>query len=210
VLLAGYLGLELVDLTGSALQLRDTDLVCERARGAGVALIAFGITEAMIRPTNEALKVVPRRWRSPGWLDPRPYYSERRMKRAAQRLESAVRWRLKVALIRSRGGTRWGLPEMYERDLAYLIRNLQANGTETIVVVGHMGHDERFFPGSESSCAEFGEINERVARAVGAHFVDGEGVCARWDDFLADHFHPNQAGHRRIADRLLTLCNEVL
>jgi len=175
-----------------------------------IAIIAFGITEAMIRPTSRTLRLLPRRWRRAGWTDPRPYYSGRRWKRAIQIVESGIRWRIKVMLIRLTGGTRWGSPEAYERDLTELVDYLQAIGTSIIVIVGYFGHDDRFFPGSKASCDEFLAINKGVTQAKGILFLDGECLCHRWDDFLLDHFHPSQSGHRRIADRLIALLDTKL
>ncbi len=108
-------------------------------------------------------------------------------------------------LIRMTGGTRWGSPGAYERDLGELVDYLQAAGVSTIVIVGNFGCDERFFPGSKASCDEFLTINRRVAEAKGTLFLDGTSICGRWDDFLLDHFHPSQSGHRRIADHLIAL-----
>jgi lysophospholipase L1-like esterase len=36
-------------------------------------------------------------------------------------------------------------------------------------------------------------------------FVATEGLVRRWDDFLADRAHLNDAGHERIAELLPTL-----
>lgn len=205
VLLAQRLGARLIDLTGSAIQVNNALDLREGAKGADIAVIAFGITEAMIRPTNKALKLLPRRWRRAGWTDPRPYYSSRRWKRAIQMVESGVRWRIKVALIRLTGGARWGSPKTYERDLTELVEYLQATGISIIVIVGYFGHDERFFPGSTASCDEFLTINRGVASTTGTLFLDGTSICRQWEDFLCDHFHPNVSGHRRVADHLLSL-----
>jgi hypothetical protein len=204
-LLADRLGATYVDVTATSSQLSDCIRSRERAKGADIALIAFGITEAMIRPTPGSLRFMPRRWRPAGWMDPRPYYSGRLAKRVPQRLDSALRWRMKVALIRLSGGMRWGEPTRYERELDDLVAWLLEQGTSTVVIVGRFGHDERYFPGSGPSADEFLEANRRVAHARGVLFCEGSGICRQWGDYLLDHFHPNELGHRRIADRLADL-----
>lgn len=92
----------IVNASGTAHQLKDSlrDIQKIIDMMPDVVIIAHGPTEAVVRPRSELLKYVPPRWRRPGWLDPRPYYSRRYWKRLVQRIESGSRWRLKVALIR--------------------------------------------------------------------------------------------------------------
>jgi hypothetical protein len=201
-LVAKQLDVNYLDLTATAAQVPYALAHCEAAEGADIALIAFGITEAIIRPSSRALRLMPKRWRRAGWMDPRPYYSKRRWKRVLQRIESGVRWRVKVTLIRVTGGIRWGDPGTYERDLVKLIHRLRASGVRTIIVVGHCGLDERFFPGSGASCEEFLKVSQKVAQATSSLFCDCLDLCDRWDDFLCDHFHLARSGHRRVAGYL--------
>lgn len=208
VLLARILGMGLLDCTRSAMQLREACKLSHEAGRARLALIAFGITEAMVRPAKRSLRLMPPRWRRPGWMDPRPYYSRRRWKRVAQRVESTLRWRSKVALIRLLANERWGSPQQYECDLLQMIDDLKRLGVVHVVLIGHMGHDERFFPGSAGSCDEFQVVNRSVADRTGSLYLDGAGLCRRWEDFLLDHFHPNEQGHKRIADALAVMLQQ--
>ena len=63
--------------------------------------------------------------------------------------------------------------------------------------------DKRFFPRSPESLAEYAGIGRRVADEAGVFFCDVATPSVRWDDYLADHFHPSAAGHERIAERIL-------
>ena len=65
------------------------------------------------------------------------------------------------------------------------------------------GDRQRFFPRSPESLAEYAEIGRRVAEETGVFFCDVATTTVRWDDYLADHFHPSPAGHERIAERIL-------
>lgn len=201
-LLAQRLGASYVDLTATGAQLSEAAERRQEAAGADIALISFGITEAMIRPSERALRFMPKRWRNPGWMDPRPYYSTRLATRLAQRVDSALRWRVKAALIRLTGGMRWGCPKAFERDLAHLVGFLKDHGTKEIVIIGRFGHDEKYFPRSAASADEFLAVNRRVALATGVTFCEGIGICREWEDYLLDHFHPNLTGHERIADHI--------
>src|SRR3981081_4697249 len=76
VLLASGLGMNLIDHASSA-QMVDHPLTCVDDV-EGVVIVMHGITEAIPRPPRAALRRMPRRWRDPGHLDPRPYFSTRR------------------------------------------------------------------------------------------------------------------------------------
>ena len=68
-----------------------------------------------------------------------------------------------------------------------------------MVVLGPPDLEEKYFPGSPASQREY----EERARHAGGEFVPLADQLARWGDFCADRFHPNGAGHKRIALLLL-------
>jgi lysophospholipase L1-like esterase len=205
LLVAEALGAELVDLSASARQVSDSSTLAEGARGCEIAIVAHGPTEALLRPTGASLRLLPPRWRRAGWLDPRPYFSSRPLRGRAQRLESALRWRLKVRLMRAFGAVQWTGPAAYESALHRLVEGLRPS---RVLVVGPLPVDDRFFPGSAREVGRYREIGRAVAGRAGVAFVDVWGTCRRWPDFCADHFHPNQAGHERIAARVLAALDD--
>lgn len=205
VLVAEALGVELIDLSGSArvVSLEDAG----RVGNADVVVVAHGVTEAILRPTPAALRCVPPRWRRTGWLDPRPFFSSRRFRGTAQRLESAARWRVKVTLMRLLGSTQFVPDEDFARMLRQIV---DVCGAHRTLLLGGFTIDDRFYPGSAAELARYAAIARDVAADTGARYVDVASTCERWDDYLADHFHPNQSGHRKIADRVLTATDQHL
>jgi lysophospholipase L1-like esterase len=169
-------------------------------------IIAHGTTESLLRPPDAALRYVPVRWRRPGWLDPRPYYSRKLLRRIGQKLESAIRWRVKLLLMRSFGGEPWMAPERFESELSDYVRILLNSTTARIVLLSPYGIDASFFPGSPERLEQCKETIARIPwkfkNKDRLHFVDVSQVCRRWEDYLEDRFHPNEFGHERIADRL--------
>lgn len=198
-LVADALNLRLVDLSASARQITEWPNILPADERPTIAVIAHGITEAIVRPTPGALRWLPRRWRSPGWIDPRPYYSSRRGRRMVERCESALRWRVKVVLIRVGRQHRFTDIDTYEAALTDLVRRLQSGGAR-VVVLGPPDLEEKYFPGSPNSQREY----EERARRAGGEFVSLAGQLDQWADYCADRFHPNAAGHRHIALLLLT------
>jgi len=139
-------------------------------------------------------------------MDPRPYFSERRWKRWLQRIESAARWRVKTLLIERVGGTTLSTREEFADSLRSLLEGLLQLTTADVVAVSHSGLDDRYFAGSLAAMEELRETTEQVVADLDSPRVwyqDLARVCNRWDVYLADRFHLNEAGHRRIAEALV-------
>lgn len=172
-----------------------------------LVILAHGITEAVIRQSGGALAWMPPRWRRPGWMDPRPYFSQRPVKRFVQRLESALRWRVKVLLVRHFARTRWMSPVQYGKGLCHLVDAIHSHTKAFVVLVSHPGIDDRYFPGSGVTLDRFWSVALNVAKAAERpdrlETLDVRQSCDRWSDFFADHFHPNLRGHEKIARSVL-------
>lgn len=198
-ILSKELDVSLVDISASARPISESErLLPSDLRGIGVVIIAHGITEAILRPSERSLAFVPMRWRRAGWLDPRPYYSTRLLRRFGQRVESSVRWRVKRLLLsRCSPGQMMDLPA-YTATLRRIKVKMRAAGVR-IIVLGPPELDERFFPGSPAQLA----LYAKAAEDEGVEYVSLTGVLHKWDDYFADHFHPNGRGHRKIADVIL-------
>lgn len=176
-----------------------------------MVIIAHGITEAIVRPTPSALRLVPRRWRQIGWLDPRPYFSRRLWKRIYHQTESAVRWRVKVHLIKKYGGHTLTSRDEFEQMLSETVETLLNQTSAQVIVLTHNGIDERFYPGSLSSLDHYQRCIEGVVTKAHlserVHLCDVSCLLNKWSDFFADHFHPNALGHAKIAD---AICHVIL
>ncbi|MDF9715015.1 SGNH/GDSL hydrolase family protein [Nocardioides sp. ChNu-153] len=193
------LGAELLDFTASAqtVAVSEARLRASGVDGIDLAIIAHGTTEAILRPSQRTLRCVPARWRRTGWLDPRPYFSTSRHRRLAQRLESEARWRVKVGLLK------WGTAEQllalpaFVDHMVGLQDALRARGAH-VVILGPTDLDDRYFPGSSAALREYASGSRSVARS----YVPMNGALQRWDHYCLDHFHPNEAGHRAMAERI--------
>lgn len=199
---ADTLELGLADFSGTALMVPESvEIAAQTSLEPRISLLAHGITEGIIRPAEELLRHMPRRWRRLGWMDPRPYYSSKLHRRIPQQLESALRWRVRVALISTGKTYRLVPPDVYGEQLGLLAELLAGRGSR-VVILGPPALDGRFFPGSPQSLTDY----ESVSRAIAADrhlFVPLWDVCERWSDYAHDHFHPNDSGHKRIADAVV-------
>jgi lysophospholipase L1-like esterase len=205
----------IVNMAGSARQITDSRKLLPEliSMNPELIIIAHGTTESLLRPPDAALRYVPGRWRRPGWLDPRPYYSRRLLRRIGQKLESAVRWRVKLLLMRSFGGESWMTPARFESELSDYVRILLRSTTARIVLLSPYGLDAAFFPGSPERLEQCRETIARIPwkfkNKNRLFYVDVSQVCRRFDDYFADRFHPNEVGHERIAERLFETIRSI-
>ena len=195
-IVASNIGFSLKDLAVSGATVEDSLALYESSsRGGDIAIIAHGVTEPIWRPSPRSLSLFPARWRRRGWMDPRAYYSSRWRKRVLERAESAIRWRLKNLVLKVPGAKEQLMTAAdYESSLTTLINHLKSDGA-VVILLGPPPIGEVYFPGSSSSQDEFAERASRLA----AIFIPLRETLLEWDDFLLDRFHPNDAGHRRIA-----------
>lgn len=201
-ILARRLGLEFDNLAGSSAQITDSIEFVDKAAGSEVVLVMHGSGEALIRPTDRSLRFMPPRWRRRGWMDPRAYYSSKWYRRIPQKIESAIRWRVKVTLIRLSGGNHLIDIDTYLGTTAKFVERLQQLGVRQIVFIGSAAMDARYFPYSAELIARYDAATKDLVENYGATFVDVLDVCERWGDYFGDHLHPNVDGHRRLADAI--------
>lgn len=204
-LVARSLDMQLVDFSESAMTVdASMEALTNFSGRLDVAVIAHGVTEAILRPSPVALRAVPPRWRKAGWMDPRPYYSSRFFRRVVQRTESAVRWRVKRLLLTTYSPVQFVSYEDYLHQLTALVSTLTQTGTR-VFIVGPVGIDARYFPGSHSELDRYSD----GARKIHSNFIDIHQALDKWDDYLDDNFHPNASGHHKIADRIVSFIGGI-
>ena len=156
-----------------------------------------------MRPNLQNVRFLPKRWRPLGWMDPRTYYSTRRRKALAERIESSIRWRVKNLLMRSKGSYQLMDAKGYAKELEHLHRAVSQSGCKYFVILGPTPMDPKFFPGSNEQLMRHALFASRIPDTT---FIDAWEVLNLWNDYFSDHLHPNSAGH----DRIATLCKPVL
>jgi hypothetical protein len=158
------------------------------------AIIAHGITEPVVRPHPDTLRWAPKRWQRRGWTDPRAYYSTRLPRRWLERAESAARWRVKNLAIRSNSMQLNSLHEYL--DAHRQLRDALAQRGTIALSLEPTHIDPRYFPRSDAEQMRYWDALQATSpRAVGTR-----DTLAPWDDYLLDHFHPNQSGHVKLAN----------
>jgi hypothetical protein len=149
------------------------------------------------------MRWVPPRWRTKGWLDPRPYFSRQWLKGLYQQTESAIRWRYRNLLLRAFGGTPATPPADFERGVRAVVDVILRQTDAAVLLLTPAGINGRYYPGTPASMNACAAACHAVA---GEHtgtgrvaVADTSGLLDRRSDFLADGFHPNREGHRKLA-----------
>jgi lysophospholipase L1-like esterase len=207
---------EIMNFGSSAMQVNETRVKHEQRileLQPDLIVIAHGITESIVREQKKFLKWLPKRWRRPGWMDPKPYYSTRIGRRILEKMESGLRWRVKVTLIKVFGGRPWMSIEEFRFQTTELVQNILNSSTGTkLVLLTPSDIEDKYFPGSLESMKRYRgilhEIYENSKSSNRVFLCDTSQALDKWSDYLEDRFHPNELGHRKIADALLSTIQE--
>lgn len=154
-------------------------------------------TELLIRFPEHRL-----RFRNRGWASNRAPDGLARFDRDVTPLKPTWVW---LAFGMNDGGYRplsQRLLAEYTTALTALVEKVRAIGARPLIL-GPTAVGERF-PGYNETLAHFRDGAHGVAEAAGAPFIDLLPPLIGRDDLLLDGVHPNEAGHRVIADSILT------
>ncbi|GIO89216.1 SGNH/GDSL hydrolase family protein [Paenibacillus sp. FSL K6-1566] len=202
---------QLMNLAGSAMQVHESRMKYEKKlmeMQPEIIIFAHGITESVVREQKKHLRFLPKRWRKPGWMDPRPYFSRRKPKVWLEKLESSLRWRVKVILIKTLGGRPWMSVDEFKQHTTDFILNVLGHNQKTKIILLTPGDiEERYFPGSPASMQKYRDalrdIYENSKSTNRVFMCDSSTKLHRWDDYFEDRFHPNEGGHNKIAEALM-------
>lgn len=203
-IVAEELGFSLCNFAVSGFTIRDSlNLFRKTETRPALAIVAHGITEPIFRPVPRTLQLLPARWQRLGWMDPRAYYSTRLSRRILEKIESGVRWRTKNIFMKL-FGTSVLLPlDSYLECAKTFEIELSKLGCR-VIFLSPLNIDAKFFPGSDKSQESYYSALE----SLGFETIDLRSILTMWDDYLLDHFHPNQTGHRKIADSIVSYFKE--
>lgn len=202
---------EIINFGASAMQVNESREKYEKKilqLQPDIIVFAHGNTEAVVREQRKHLKYMPKRWRNPGWMDPRPYYSTRKTRKFLEKIESGLRWRVKVMLIKVFGGKQWMSLEQFKQQTTDFTKTVLTHNTKTNIIFLTPGDiEEKYFPGSPESMKKYREVLKDVYemnKSSNRIFMcDSSQYLHKWNDYFVDHFHPNEKGHNKIADALL-------
>lgn len=202
---------EIINFGASAMQINESREKYENKildLEPDIIVVAHGNTESVVREQKMYLRYLPKRWRKPGWMDPRPYYSTKNYRRWLEKLESGIRWRVKVTLINIFGGKQWmSLTEFRQQISDFVMTNLNHSAKTKIIILTPGNIEEKYFPGSPESMRMYSQVMKDVyenTKSSNRVFMCDSSQCLhQWNDYFNDRFHPNEIGHDKISETLL-------
>ena len=166
-----------------------------------VILLFLGSVDALIRPKKEGIlwKLLPKRYKLNGMLDPRPYYSRKKWKAFFQHIDSWIRWHLKIILLKLIGEYSWVEETEFRTNYQMFIDNFKET---KILAVSPVYVDEKFFPGSNANLKKYRNIiSDICSYEKNVYFFDiySEQELLGWNGksiYGDDHFHPSRYGYQ--------------
>jgi hypothetical protein len=153
-------------------------------------------------------KFLPHRYRG-AQLDPRPYFSNRPVRRQLQMTESFFRSLLRLGLIKALGGVPIVARETSTKNMSRLINTLRnAMPDLKILIIGTFPIKHWAFHGSPESFQEFDQSNQQLA--IGnidkTHIIDSNEILLakkpRIPVSCPDKFHLNERGHHSLFEHI--------
>lgn len=195
--------------------IRDSfDIVHGWADCPDLVIVHHGVGDSLIAINPAVLRFAPRRWRARSALDPRVHYSREPWRGRRQRAVTIVKNVVKRTVISATGGSTPMSKGEYDLLLRQLLNLLRKRcPSACIIVLSPPDIDEVWFPGSLRSFRSTAQRSAGIVAArqdLNCRFLDIMDVTSRWEDFAADHFHPNDKGHMRIAEAITPVAKDLL
>lgn len=173
-----------------------------------LVLCAIGGSDAMVHVGRTAQNLIsrfgPKSWRGTAGLEPRPWFSSKRLLRYRQVAGTAAKLVVKNIGVRCTGGYRRVEPDVFAETYPHLLNELLATGA-TVVCICPAGVDELFFPRTTRSGREYLPVLlQAAADRPDVVLVETDDLLRKWEDYLPDHAHLNPAGHRKVADSVIS------
>lgn len=175
-----------------------------------IVVVLYGNVDAQIRPSQKGMifPKIPSRFRQPGMLMPRPFYSDKLYKRFFQLMDNMIRLVLSRLIVAIDGTEQWVPLSEFGEKYRELIQVLLKKRVR-IICCSCVYIDEALFPKTPDEYRKYSAAIDRLAKDYGAIYVDlyskmEELVVSRGWDYLynRDHFHPNGCGYEHMANWL--------
>lgn len=158
----------------------------------------FGSVDGMVRPQKKLpiWSLIPKRYKENGMLDPRPFYSSNKVRSLFEHIDSFIRFRLKLFLIKTCGT--YSIVEVKEFEKEYRLFLDFFNKDQKMLLVSTVYIDEHFFPGSNANYHKYNVCIKKLANEYGLRFIDLRPLQIKkdWNEiYNKDHFHPNKNGY---------------
>lgn len=174
-----------------------------------VLIVFYGNVDALprVNSNSKIYKLLPKRYKALGMMDPRALYSSKKAKRAIQKIDSAFRYRLKKVLLKTTGSIQW--VNIVDFEDIYTEFLLCFKDTDTkIILLSTVPMYEKYFPKANEEYIKYNNIIHKLAKEMGGQYIDLYNELQNYSKeeiYLSDYFHPNAYGYEVIS-KLIVRC----
>ncbi|MFP7442670.1 SGNH/GDSL hydrolase family protein [Bacillus infantis] len=158
----------------------------------------FGSVDGMVRPKKKKpyWYLVPNRYKQNGMLDPRPFYSRKFKRAIVEHIDSFIRFRLKLILMKLCGTYSWVDLTTFEREYRSFLDYFKNKSKFLLASTVYL--DDYYFPGSNDNFKAYNECIKNLSEEYHCNFIDLRPMQRQfhWEEIYdSDHFHPSQKGY---------------
>ncbi|MGG0750483.1 SGNH/GDSL hydrolase family protein [Priestia megaterium] len=178
-----------------------------------ILIMCYGQVEALTRPNPAtfAYKMIPKRYKGLGMIDPRALYTSKYPQRIFQKIDSFIRYNLKKILIHLFGYIQWVEIEEFERLYKKFINDIKPH-IKYIVVLSTVNINDKYFPSCTNQFLQYNKVINKISSESKLVFIDiyKELSLYSYDEvFLEDHFHPSIKGYDVISNLITNQINDL-
>ena len=174
-----------------------------------IILIFYGNVEAIPRPMMDkkslVYRLMPKRYKKNfSMIDPRPFYSSKRVKRFFQKIDSTCRFAFKKYFIKKHGTYQILDIQSFEKYYRSVLEEL-GNKHYRIICVSNVRIDDYYFPNASEELAKYRNVIEKISAEYHCQYINlyNWQLGFSWEEIYGeDHFHPNEAGYNLIGEFL--------
>lgn len=178
-----------------------------------IIIIMYGNVDAQIRPNingkkHKISRIIPKRYKMNGMLDPRPFYSKKWYRKLPDRLDNIARYIIRKIVTKTEGVCQWVPIYEFNKKYKEFLDGINEDNIK-IFLVSTIRLDESYYPGCIEQYKVYNESIKLLSKNKNCEYIDLFSyidnllIDNEWNDiFYFDHYHPNENGYEFIAELL--------
>lgn len=175
-----------------------------------IILVMYGNVDAQIRPNIHGKKynidkIIPRRYKKNGMLDPRPFYSRKWYRYFPDRFDNITRLIIRRFVTKTQGVCQWITADEFKAKYQEFINTVKKDNRK-IILVSTIKLDEKYYSGCTEQYKIFNKIIKELSDVNNCKYINLFTYIEellekyKWNEiFYFDHYHPNKKGYELIA-----------
>lgn len=196
--------------TGTTVKYAEQNIERIISENPDCVLIMYGSVDAQIRANLNGNrfginKIIPKRYKIGGMLEPRAFYSKKLHRWFPDRADNIIRCILKKIILITEGKTQWVSMDEFRESYRKVVGSVIAQGIK-VIAVSTIYLDDKFFLNSNMEYIKFNKIIIDISKDFNVDYIDLYSLLKEsvkkygWDRYYShDHFHPNQKGYEFFA-----------